>query len=202
MWKGRLTFLALLAMLFLTQLGVLLAFFAPEASYCCAVSLSTLTSRFYSAKLLSNLSVSSRYCCMWLFVPKCRIWHFPLSCLRFCLPFSPACWGPSEQQHDHLANEQLQVLCHLQTVKVHSELPCRIFTEDGRLLWSTFFFLLKQRSSFPPLYAWLEFIFLIVALCFDRSIQWCTSGFECATAEVAQWERYRQHEARNNSWKT
>lgn len=139
MWKGRLTFLALLAVLLLTQLRGLLAFFALKASYCCTVSLSALTSRFYSAKLLSNLFVSSRYCCIWWFVPKCRVWHFPLNSVRFYLPFSPAFGVPlsSSMTIWHMSSFKFYITCRLWRCMLnhHVESWMKMADYSGRLFF-------------------------------------------------------------------
>lgn len=57
---------------------MLFTFFGGRAHHCLMGNLSTRTPRSYSAKLLSRFLVSSTYWLMWLFLLKCRTWHFPL----------------------------------------------------------------------------------------------------------------------------
>lgn len=75
----RINSLDLLAMISLMQPGIPLATFTARA-HCWVISnlLSNRTTISFSAKLLSSHSFPSLYWFMGLFLPKCRICHFPL----------------------------------------------------------------------------------------------------------------------------
>lgn len=68
----------------------------------------------FSAKLLFNQSRSSMYCYMGLFLPSAGLCISSCGILwNTCQPISPAFWGPSEWQHNHLMYQHSTLFCTL-----------------------------------------------------------------------------------------
>ena len=84
-WRGSITSLDLLAILCLRQLRISYSFFATRTHWWLMVNLAfSRIPRSFSVKLLSSWSAPSRYWCLGLFLPMCRMLHFPLlNCMRF-----------------------------------------------------------------------------------------------------------------------
>ena len=100
-WRGRITSLDLLPMLFLLQPKIPVAFLATRTYWWCVVSLfCPRTPRSFCAELLSSSSAPSLSWCRGLFLPRCRTLHFP------------ACQGPSERQHSPLLHQPLLPVLH------------------------------------------------------------------------------------------
>jgi len=79
----RITSLSLLTIIYLMQPRILLASFATRAHCWIMVKLVSIrTPRSFSAKLFSSWVAPSVYCCMGLFLPRCRTLHFPWLSLR------------------------------------------------------------------------------------------------------------------------
>lgn len=100
-----------------------LTFFTART--CCWLisdSVSTRTSRPFSAKLLPCWGAPSRYWCRGLLLPSCKTWHFSwMKLLSSPQAISQACWDPSGRQYGPLAyHPLLPALSYQQTCCVPS----------------------------------------------------------------------------------
>ena len=96
---------------------LLAAFATREHCWLMLNLLSARISRSFFAQLLSSWLApacsGAGGCSSWGPELHTSLCWTPWSC---CQPISPACWGPSEQQHTHLVYHQpLRILYHMQT---------------------------------------------------------------------------------------
>lgn len=93
----------------LIQFRITIAFYAARAHWQLMFNLlSFKTPRPSSAKLLSSWVAHSIYCCLWLFLLRCRTFQFPLlNFMRFLSASSLAWQSPFGQQCDPLEYQPL-----------------------------------------------------------------------------------------------